>query len=516
MRLLIKTIPRGFEITSLPQDIFLMILSYLCYIDVTHCRRVSRSWNAAFGNPFNLYTFLKWTFPFAREVRRYHQEKLLDNEHGIPPHDNYWRELFDNISARYFHLHVGRPQSIERYKIWPNYTQNIRTGSRLFPVPPWEAHSSHSMSKPDRVFDDCFWTYESGLIAFVSYDDMCILLLDLETSKTFPVPFDIVHRVIRRIRLQHRLLVIEWAEADAFHWLNSLDSVHRHFASSFDISAVSPSVGWDVTFRNEWKIMFLGHPLSDRDRFYSSHNETHYVLYTWQPNRSLYTADEDAPIESLFVWNISEPSDYKPSADPSSLHKPSSSCPFVVAKFNFRDLDFYSVRQRGAPKMIRLDINSETNVLDITECTGPGCEIDPINTSSYPSAQITSIPFLSHGPSWRRALEFPIPPYRGNTSMYNRPFLRGSYLWPATISEAIDEEAQVLFSLQTSILNHEDCESTQHLQVKIQAPHSDNRYSVLEPRLLHEIAFKGFIQGDERIIIGENDMQELVILRFDR
>lgn len=142
MRLLTKTVPRGFEITSLPQDIFLMILSYLCYIDVIYCRRVSRSWNAAFGNPFNLYTFLKWTFPFAREVRRYHQEKLLDNEHGIPPHDNHWRELFDNISARYFHLHVGRPQSIERYKIWPNYTQNIRTGSRLFPVPPWEAHSS--------------------------------------------------------------------------------------------------------------------------------------------------------------------------------------------------------------------------------------------------------------------------------------------------------------------------------------------------------------------------------------
>ncbi|KAL2374757.1 F-box domain-containing protein [Blastomyces gilchristii SLH14081] len=169
--------------------------------------------------------------------------------------------------------------------------------------------------------------------------------------------------------------------------------------------------------------MFPWAPLSDRDRFYSSHNGTHYVLYTWQPNRSLYTADEDAPIESLFVWDMPEPSDYRASIDPSSLHKPSSSGPFVVAKFNLRDLDFYSVRQRGAPKMIRLDIDSETNVLDITESINPEYQIE---LSNMPDVQVTSIPFLSHGPVWRRHLELRIPPYRGNTSMYNRS-IRGPY-----------------------------------------------------------------------------------------
>ncbi|PGH06867.1 hypothetical protein GX51_02112 [Blastomyces parvus] len=510
-----NTSARASDITLLPRDVFLMILSYLSYIDVIYCRRASKSWNAAFGNPSNLYPFLKWNFPLARELRGRHQDKALNNEHGIPRDDNNWRNLFNQISARYFHLHLGRPQSIERYKVWPNYTQNIRPGSRLYPVPPWEFHSSHLTSKPDRIFEDCFWTYEDSLVAFVSRDDMCVLLLDLETSKTFTVPFDMDNKVMRRIRLQNRFLIIEWAEADAFHWLNALDSVHRHFASSFDITAGPLTGEWEITFRNEWKIMFLGHPLSDRDRFYSSHNGTHYVLYTWQPNRSLYTADEDAPIESLFVWDISEPSDYRPSNDPSGLHKPSSSGPFVVAKFSFRDLDFYSVRQRGAPKMIRLDIDSETNVLDITESISPERQIELINTHWFPDVQVTSIPFLSHGPIWRRDLKLRIPPYRGNTSMSNRS-IRGSYLWYMTISEAIDEEAQVFFSLQTSIRSHEDCKSAPTMDVTIRAPHFGDGFSRLESRLLPEIAFKGFIQGDERFVIGENEAQELVILRFDR
>ncbi|PGH31011.1 hypothetical protein GX50_06215 [[Emmonsia] crescens] len=504
---------QGSEITLLPRDIFLMILSYLHYIDVISCRRVSRSWDATFSNPCNLYPFLKWTFPLAREIRMHHQDKLLNNEHGIPPHDNHWRKLFNQISARYSHLYRGKPQSIEKYKIWPNYTENIRPGSRLYPVPPWEVHSSHMVLKLDRIFEDCFWTYDDGLIVFVSHDDTCILLLDLETSKTSKVPFDLHDRVIRRIRLQHRLLVIEWAEANAFHWLNALDSVHRHFASSFDITSY-PTGGWDIAFRNEWKLMFLGHPLSDRDRFYSSHNGTHYVLYTWQPNRSLYTSDEDAPIESLFVWDISEPSEYKPSTDPSGLHKPTSS-PFVVARFNFRDLDFHSVRQRGIPKMIRLDIDSETSILDIMESTSPDYEIDPGNTSCYSHVQVTSIPFLGHGPSWRRDLKMPIPPYRGNTSMYNRS-VRGCYPWHTCISEAIDEGAQVFFTLQTSTQSYTDFKHAPHLEVAIQAPHIDYRFSLLKPRFSSEIAWKGCIRGDERFVIGENDAQELVILRFDR
>ncbi|OAX81928.1 hypothetical protein ACJ72_03727 [Emergomyces africanus] len=490
-----------------------MVLSYLHYMDVIYCRRVSKSWNVTFGNPFNLYPFLKRTFPLAREIRRHHQDILLKNEWAIPPHDDRWRELFNQVSARYFHLRYGKPQSIEKYKVWPNYTHNIRPGSRLFPVPPWEAHSSHMKSKPDRIFEDCLWTYEDGLIVFVSLDNKCILLLDLEMSKTFQVPFEMDYRVIRRIRCQDRLLVIEWAEADAFHWLNALDSVHRHFASSFDITA-STAGGWDISFRSEWKIMFLGHPLSDRDRFYSSHNRTHYVLYAWQPNRSLYTSDEDAPIESLFVWDISESSDYKPSTDPSSLRKTSSG-PSVVARFSFRDLDFHSVRQRGAPKLVRLDINSETGVLDIVESTCPDNGLVPFNAPCYPSVQVTSIPFLGYGPSWRRDLDIPIPAYRGNKSMYNRS-VQSPDPWCACICEAADEEAQVFFNLQNPMWNSESVNHTApRLEVTIRASHMYT-VSQLEPRYSMEIDWKGHICGDERFVIGENKAQELVILRFDR
>ncbi|PGH16032.1 hypothetical protein AJ79_02012 [Helicocarpus griseus UAMH5409] len=505
----------GLDIGLLPRDIFLIILNQLSHMDVIQCRRVSRSWNAAFSNPCNLYPWLKYAFPLAREFRQSQHNQLPKDGPEISPHDDHWRKLFNRISARYFHLSCGKPQSVERYKVWPSYTENILPGARLYPVPPWEAHSSHTHSKPDTIFGDCFWTYEDGLLAYISRDDACVLLRDLETSSAFRVPFILDDRVIRRIRLKDRLLLIEWAEADAFHWLNGLDSVHRHFASSFDIKPC-PMGGWDISFRNEWKIMFLGHPLSDRDRFYSSHSGSHYVVYAWQPNRSLYTSDEDAPIESLFVWDISEPSDYRPSTDPSGLYKPAHG-PFVVARFSFRDLEFHSVRQRGEPKMIRLDIDSENGVLNIVEsaCT-LGVPNNPLPIWSS-HIQITSIPFLGPGPSWRRHSDLIFPPYRGNASMHNSS-IRGTKSWFPCVSEIIDEESQICFTLQIPMSLLVDgripvFKRGSSLEVKIQGPGIS---SLLEQRFASEIEWKGCIYGDERFVIGENDEHELVILRFDR
>src|SRR5699024_8326598 len=157
-------------------------------------------------------------------------------------------------------------------------------------------------------------------------------------------------------------------------WLNDSDGVHRHFASSFDVEEDSTG-GWRVIPRNEWKIMFLGHPLSERDRFFSSHSKTHYVIYIWQPNRSLYTADDDAPIESLMVWNISQPSSYRPSLDPTGcLRVPSQDTgPEQVTRLGFRELGFFSVRQRGLPAIQRLEVTDDALAIEITEtiCTGP-------------------------------------------------------------------------------------------------------------------------------------------------
>lgn len=117
--------------------------------------------------------------------------------------------------------------------------------------------------------------------------------------------------------------------------------------------------------RNEWKIHFLGLPLNSRDRFFSTHTHSHYTLYLWQPNRSAW--GEDEPIEGLAIWDISSPSPYRPSRDPSGRSKSSSSSgPVVIRRFSFADLDFYDIRQGSTPVLQGLELD-EANLYVIEE-----------------------------------------------------------------------------------------------------------------------------------------------------
>ena len=107
-------------------------------------------------------------------------------------------------------------------------------------------------------------------------------------------------------------------------------------------------------------------PLNSRDRFFSSHSPSHYALYLWQPNRSAW--GEDDPIESLAIWNISSPSQYRPSKDPTGKAQPSidSGGPKVIKRLSFTDLDFYQVRQRSTPVLRGLELD-ENHVYFIEE-----------------------------------------------------------------------------------------------------------------------------------------------------
>jgi hypothetical protein len=79
------------------------------------------------------------------------------------------------------------------------------------------------------------------------------------------------------------------------------------------------------------------------------------------------------------------------------------------------------------------------------------------------------------------------------------------------VSAAVDEQAKVSFSLQT---NHQIRRLDKiSLDLVVQTPLSS---AVLDPSVMPEIAFKGNICGDERFVVGENEREELVILRFDR
>ncbi|KAL4778856.1 hypothetical protein BJX76DRAFT_121126 [Aspergillus varians] len=500
--------PQNLDLPLLPRELFWMVLGFLGPSDIIRCRRVSRLWNEAFGDPANLIPMLKKLFPLAKEVRELHAGPELSVSSSDSSH---WRSLFDQIASRYDHLGRGKPRSIQRYKLCEEF--GVSGEREWFQVQPWDTHASHLMQRVDLPFAESFWSYDDGLLVYPSADHTCLVLMDLDSDRRFMVPFIITGKVIRRTRLQRRVLIVEWAEPKAFHWLNDSDGVHRHFASSFDVAETSS--GWNITFRNEWKIMFLGHPLSERDRFYSTHSKTHYAIYIWQPNRSLYTADDDAPIESLSVWDISKPSSYRPSLDPTGRLRieGEDSGPSIVSRFGFRELGFYSVRQRGLPGIQWLNITEDNQSIEIFEntCTGPlGGFVGPAEWTSQ--VQVTSIPANGYGPCWRQSLDLILPPYRGNGSLQANPLTLAvcDEPWYTIISESVDEKAHVGFCLHLS-------QATWPFDLKaslsIRTPSST---LTLKNAEIFELTGKGRICGTERYLLGENANRELLIYRFDR
>lgn len=493
-----------------------MLLEYLNPRDVIRCRRVSRFWNEAFRDPVNLVPLMRDWFPLAKEVRELtHSKASLEGTQcgNVDDNGDHWRQTFDRIACRYHHLSRGKPKSIQKYKLSDDLGV---TGEReWFPVQPWESHASHLMQRVDSPFSESPWTYEDGLLVYLSADYHCLVLMDLETDRKFMVPFIITGKVVRRVRLQKRVLVVEWAEPKAFHWLNDSDGVHRHFASSFDVDGDSTR-GWRVIPRNEWKIMFLGHPLSERDRFFSSHSKTHYVSYIWQPNRSLYTADDDAPIESLMVWDISKPSSYRPSLDPTGCLRVlgQDTGPEIVTRLGFRELGFFSVRQRGLPGVQRLDVTDDAQAIEITEniCTGPMDRlVGPAEWTS--EVRITSIPLTDEGPFLRRTItDIAYPPYRGNSGLQATPleFVACDEPWYTIVSETADEQAQVGFCLHMSPFAWP---FDLRMFLSVRTPLSD---VTLKHEDIFELVGKGKICGNESYLVGENDNRELVVFRFDK
>lgn len=498
----------GHDLAFLPRDIFWLILGYLAPHDLVRCRRVSRPWNEAFSNPAILAPLMKRHFPWTQEVQDLHDKSIESDDHEA-------RRLFDQVTARYHHLERGVPRSIQKYRLCDDFGAS---GDReWFQVQPWESHASHVREFVDRQFSEALWTHEDGLLVYPSADHQCLVLMDLSNDRHFMVPFIIRGKVVRRVRLQKRLLVVEWAEPKAFHWLNDSDGVHRHFASSFDV-APGPDTGWTIAPRNEWKIMFLGHPLSERDRFFSAHSDKYYVIYIWQPNRSLYTADEDAPIESLFVWDISKESSYRPSYDSASRQTGPEvdQSPNIVARFGFRDLEFFGVRQRGCPSIQRLEVTDDGQSIIITENLNTWLTVsDPLG---LPLTIRTSIPLQGHGPHWRQESNLILSPYRGNCSLQTSPLSAMALFvecWYGIIAQVTDPKAGLSFCLHFDPVQwFEDRGGKNHKEQPIKLSIQTMDTQVTKDNL--DFTGRGKISGCENYVLGENRNRELVVYRFDR
>lgn len=511
--------PNPSNISILPREIFWMVLGHLGHRDIIHSRRVCHAWNEAFSDPANMQFLLQEWFPLSDEAREPDMHCWNEDSIAGDDDDNYWRQKFDHVVCRHDHLARGKPKSVQKHRLCDDF--GVSGEREWFPVQPWENHASHLMQRVDCNFMETFWTYEDGLVVYPSADHQCLVLMDLESDRKFMVPFITAGKVVRRVRLQKRVLVVEWAEPKAFHWLNDSDGVHRHFASSFDVERSSSNGGgWSVTFRNEWKIMFLGHPLSDNDRFFSTHSKTHYVIYIWQPNRSLYTADEDAPIESLMVWDISTSSSYRPSLDPMGCLRAhdDDTGPSIITRFGFRELGFFSVRQRGLPGIQRLAITDDAHAIEITEhrCTGPMDRLVGPAEWTF-QVHLTSIPLIGDGPVLRKPLaDVSLPPYRGNSDgLQSKPLVSSPCRdrpWYTTVSEALDEKTHVAYRLHLSPLNW-PFDLRTSLSIDIPTHGIETTVKHVE---VFELAGRGKICGNQSHLVGENDNRELIVWRFDR
>ncbi|AEO53541.1 hypothetical protein MYCTH_2295020 [Thermothelomyces thermophilus ATCC 42464] len=415
------------DITELPHDLFLLVIWYLPPQTCICCRAVSRRWHAAFTSPDIALLLLRWNFPRCRELRLAAAaaaplstlsasvpRNLRAELANVAEQPRNWSSTFAEVARRYFHLNKGRPRVVEKLEL----AQSSRENGSAFSfrcVAPWNRFLRLNDKVCNFHYPDPVWWYsqEDGLLVYPAaidavpedWDGYIYHLVDLATAYRFHVPFDTRSKHIRRVRLAHGVLIFEWAEALPYHQLNDREVVHRHFVTAFDVirepSRTASGAPWTVKFRSEWKLHFLGLPLNQSDRFFSTHTDTHYAVYFWQPNRSLY---QDDPIEQLAVWDISSPSPYRPSEDPkgdkrpvanrtpslptglwnghhsagtSSIYgltdssvdmKPSrraslaeaTAGPQVIRRMAWRELDFYGLRQRATPRLRSLALDSQS------------------------------------------------------------------------------------------------------------------------------------------------------------
>ncbi|GAB1310459.1 hypothetical protein MFIFM68171_00669 [Madurella fahalii] len=335
------------DITELPHDIFLLVISHLSPRTCVRCRSVSRRWHDAFTSEVASLLLLRWNFPRCREMRlAAAAASLSSSSFPLPPTEllpnlraelrdiaeepRPWSLVLADVARRYYYLNRAKSRVVEKYDMAES---NLHEGSgfSFWGVAPWSRFLRFNDKTSDFHYPDPAWWYsqEDGLLVYPAAvhdgapghpDGRVYHIVDLFTGQRVPVPFDVRSKHIRRVRLAQGVLILEWAEALPYHQLNDREFVHRHFVTAFDVVR-QPSATWNIEFRSKWKLHFLGLPLNRSDRFFSAHTATHYAAYFWQPNRSLYHIE---PIEQLAVWDISSPSPYRPSEDPKGGKRPAA------------------------------------------------------------------------------------------------------------------------------------------------------------------------------------------------
>ncbi|KFA71717.1 hypothetical protein S40288_11446 [Stachybotrys chartarum IBT 40288] len=425
------------RLTDLPYTIFLEIVSYLSAADVLVCRRLSSDARQALTRSDLCVSLILAHFPRSREgrlLRRCFQDAGPRGRHGLLDGDD-WAAVFARLARRYFHLGNAVPWRTDKIPL-------LKDPARLRGVTPWNRFLRLDEKTAPFHYWDPVWTFSpaDGLLVYPAapapapapapasgaLPEPAFRARDLATGSECPVPFDMTGKVVRRVRLSDGILIFEWCETTPHSSPDEQEATHRHFATAYDItraegyttSLLSSSYSsqtpgefpWTIHFRSEWKIHFLGLPLSRRDRFFSTHNRTHYVLYIWQPTRSPW--GEDDPLERLIVWEIGNPCSHRPSLDPTQKEEPpSGGGPRIVRRLANQELAAWGIEQKDTPSLRGLALDPVT----WDSRTGSACghiyfteeehrwSAGPHSSPAPPRlhrVKATGIPLLGHGPRW--------------------------------------------------------------------------------------------------------------------
>ena len=384
------------RLTDLPYNLFLDIVFYLSARDVLVCRHVSRDFHFALTQPDISKRLVQLHFPRSREAR------ILRGT--CAGGDRDWAATYARLVRRYEQLSRAVPYRIEKVTL-------AKDPNRLRGVTPWNRFLRLEDKTAPFEYWDPAWAFapDDGLLVYPVDESgrIAYCARDLADGESCSVPFDPEGKVVRRVRLSHDILIFEWCEELGHLSLNEHETAHRHFATAFDVAKGDRR---EITFRSEWKIHYLGLPLSHQDRFFSTHNRNHYAVYIWQPTRSPWGGDE--PLERLFVWELGEPQNYKPSLDPTGRNAPqNSNGPRLIRRLVNQELDAWGIRQRETPTLRSLALDDVTRDVDgvacghifvVQEehrwCAGPHSSHTPPRHHRVLS---TGVPILGDGPAWR-------------------------------------------------------------------------------------------------------------------
>ncbi|KAK2593909.1 hypothetical protein QQS21_008371 [Conoideocrella luteorostrata] len=420
-------------LTNLPYTVFSEIVSYLSVTDVLICKRISTDISKVLNGSELSISLISLHYPRSlegRTLRRYIQNEDNDALDAVD-----WAAVFAVLARRYVHLESATPWRKEEVKVF--------NSPALRGVTPWNKFLRMNQSTSMFHYWDPVWTYSpaQGVLVYPAEDDgnsrLVYRLRDSGTGMEFTVPFETVGKVIRRIRLSHGILIFEWCEERGYLSLNERETAHRHFITAYDVCRTPPGCSWagimparsdhgrrqtsswSVTFRSEWKMHSVGLPLSHRDRFFSTHNRTHYAVYIWQPTRSPWA--EHGPLQQLIIWEIGDPLAYRPSLDPSGTTAPDPAAaaaapapapgPRIIQRLVNQELSNRGILRRNSPCLRALALDDDTwDAATQSACGHVFFHEEEHHWSAGPHSSehtprqhhvlSTGMPLLSDGPVW--------------------------------------------------------------------------------------------------------------------